>query len=123
MTSIFQLYEELGDIDHQLQPLIAKRNELVTKIAHEEEIHAMRARAKIFSDIIAQVSSIKDPIMSLGYANTRLAPWRHMLPRVYFENTIQTLPEGYPSNWTRASASEFFSSLSKALESDLNDLK
>ncbi len=119
MESIYQLYGRLGDVDAQIQELVAQKQEITCKIAKIEERLAMRARAELVGNIVKSISEIKDPTHSLFQANDRLLPWRHNLPRKYFENTLVTIPEGFPSNWTRAYAAQYFKLVHDALERDV----
>ena len=79
----------------------------------------MAARAAIFAELVKSVASVDDPVLSLLHTNARLAPWRHMLPRNHFENTIEAMPEGYPSKWTRVKAAEHFKTVLEALDCDM----
>lgn len=118
-----QLYGQLGDIDEQIQRLVAERKKIVEKIHHSEVLKAMHARGSMFSQILAKLASIDDPVASLAQANNVIVPWRHNLPQSYFENTIQATEGGFPSNWSRAKASAYFTTLAKALENDMQLLQ
>ena len=119
MASIYQLYGQLHDVQQELEEVLKRKQEITRKIADMEERLTMRKRADYVSSVIKRVSDIKDPTLSLHQANTFLLPQRHNLPPVYFENTLEAIPEGFPSNWTRAKAAEFFTALSNALERDI----
>ena len=123
MTNIYQLHGELGDIDDQMKQLLEKRAEICRKIHVAEKILTLRARAETVSGIVKSISTINNPTESLHHVNNRLMPWRHSLPRDYFENTLQAIPEGMPSNWTRARAKDFFAALTKAIDDDVSNLE
>jgi hypothetical protein len=123
MANIYHLYGLLADIDDQITPLVEKRQMILKKIQVAERIAVMRQKADVVTGIAKDISSIKDPTYVLFHVNTRLTPWRHNLPRVYFEKTLMAIPESLPSNWTRAQAAEFFSVLTKALEEDVAALE
>ena len=123
--TVYQLYGLLSDLDEQINPLLEQRQALLRQISQVEQKLVMNARAKFFSEMIKSVASVNNPVMSLSHCNARLESWRHNLPREYFENTHEAWSSP-PSNWTRAKASEFFDTLSKALEQDtaaLEDLQ
>ena len=119
MTSVYQLYGELNDIDFAINQLSMQRKEITEKIAKLEENTTMRARGEFFQRMVSDIILVKDPVQSLLHANTRLSSWRHSLPHTHFPRTIEVMYEGYPSRWTTYQAYTFFASLSKALEDDL----
>ena len=122
-TSIYHLYGLLNVLDEEINALTQERQALVKKISKVEERSAMLTRANLFSDLIKKVTVMRDPVESLAHRNARLEPWRHNLPRKYFENTHDAWKESPPSNWTRAQASSFFNILSQALDRDAANLK
>jgi hypothetical protein len=123
MTSVYkQLYDELSDVDYLINKLFMQRQEITGKLARLEAQTTMRARGEFFQRMVSEIMLVKDPVQSLLHANTRLLPWRHNLPRMYFPRTLEVMPEGYPSNWTTCQSYRFFASLSKAVEDDLASL-
>ena len=118
MADIYHLYGMLSAIDDEMQKLAFRRNEIVRNIDFTEECLAMRARATLMVGIINSVASIDDPVMSLAHRNDRLEPWRHNLPRKYFEN-VHSAWDTPKSRWSRTEASVFFKALSLALALDI----
>ena len=110
-------------IDSKMSLLVERRKEIVHIITEARERLALCVRAERFARVIKSISEIKDSTTSLYHANTYILPWRHSLPRKYFANTLVTIPEGFPSNWTRAKSAEFISSLDDALERDIEALE
>ena len=116
--SIYHLHGLLYVLDDEIRQLVIQRETLLRKIAKQEELMVMRERATLFNGLIMSVASVKDPVASLLHRNNRLEPWRHNLPRKYFENTHEVWPSP-TRHWTRAKASEFFEVLTAALERDV----
>ena len=118
--NIYSLSGQLGDVDYQIEILLAKRNEIVSKISHLEEIDVMRRRGEMFKGMVAYGMSLNDPVHACGYVNATMLPWRHKLPQKYFESTLQVLMRsGGPSSFTRKQAVDFFYAVTLALDEDL----
>lgn len=81
----------------------------------------MREKAAAVAGIIEDISKVLDkPMISLQCADLRLRPFVSSLPRKEFENLFAAWPGCYlSSTWTQAKSTEFFASLSSALERDI----
>ena len=82
-----------------------------------ETLQIMRQKADTVAGVVKNISTIEDPNVALLYANSRLVAWRHNLFHKCFKNTLNM-----PSNWTNAQAAEFFASVLKAIEEDMDTL-
>lgn len=105
----------LRAINAEIARLIRKRDQLLgAQVMHVE----MHKRGKMVADILFKASTIQEPQMTLIYCKAFILPWRHYVEATCFPNLLQVLPSDLPPSWTRAGASAFLLSVSRALEQD-----
>ena len=114
------LTEQLGDIELEIEALIAKRNEILSKISRLEKLEQMRRIGELFGEIVSRGSRLENSVHACSYANISMLPWRHRLPYMFFEHTLEVLmPNGGPSSFTGDERKKFFASVSAALQKDM----
>lgn len=107
-------------INAEISRLISERSRLmIEREAFAVNLREMNKRGRMIADILYKASTIQDPSMTLLYVKAFLLPWRHYVLRAYFPNLLEMLPRDLPApSWTRADASDFLLSVSRALEKD-----
>ena len=118
------LKHRIKSIDMEIQRLLKDKRTLVQKLK-DFEIRAVELEMyEVLHNLIAKGKEIQDPSLALQYANNAIAPQKHIieLNSTSFKNMLRVLPRSYPSSWTCDDASEFFQSVSDALEQDLQTL-
>ena len=111
-------------IDMEIERLLQEKNRLVQKLKDFEIRTVELEMYEVLQNLIAKGKAIEDPDLALQYANNAIAPQKHIikLNSTSFKNMLRVLPKSYPSSWTCDDASEFFRSVSDALEQDLKTL-
>lgn len=116
------LKDRITAIDMKVERLLKEKNALVEKIQAFEIRKVNLDMYDVLHDMVAKGKEIQDPVTALHYANNAIAPHIIQLNSTSFENMLQVLPKSYPSNWTYDEASNFFQSVSDALEEDFKTL-
>jgi hypothetical protein len=114
------LQDRITAIDMQVELLLQEKNALLEKVQALEIRKVNLDMYDVLCDMVAKGKDIQDPVIALHYANNAIAPQKHIiqLNSTSFKNMLHVLPKSYPSSWTYDDASNFFQSVSDALEED-----
>lgn len=118
------LKDRIKAIDMEIERLIQEKSTLAQNL-RDSEIHTVELEMyEVLHNMVAKGKAIQDPLLALQYANNTIAPQKHIikLNSSSFKNMLRVLPKSYPSSWTCDDASDFFRSVSDALEQDLKTL-
>jgi hypothetical protein len=107
--------EKISEIEREIGRLMLQRSKLLKEA---EVIRSVYSRGQMLSDMLYKASTFKDTEHALDYTKQYIIPMRDHLMPSHFSHAIHALLEPLPKRWTRIEASDFFITVSRALERD-----
>jgi len=110
---------KLQDVESDIEPLIAKIDEILCMLARLEKLDEIRKIGELFGKSVARGSSLEDPVHACYYVSSIMLSWRRSLPRAYFRHSVEAMGGNGPSRFTRVETERYFAAVSAALRKDM----